>query len=232
MPGRLVVALGVFALAVTASASAARPKTLAAYCKVPTAKGDVIHFGDLTGGVVGSGKIGIVLSNTSDGHICDWVLNDFRLMDGFAKRGYRVLLYEYAGKTEAAQAHDTAAAAAELRKLGSTTIVLGGGSIGGVTSLEAAAALRPAPAAVFGFSSSTDNASAVLAAVRRLKLPLLFVAAKQDPYESSTAAIYRAATTKDKQLILVSGQTHAFFDLDPSSKKVDAAVLAFIAAHT
>jgi hypothetical protein len=33
-------------------------------------------------------------------------------------------------------------------------------------------------------------------------------------------------------LILVAGQTHAFFDLDPSAKKVDAAVLAFIAAHT
>jgi alpha/beta superfamily hydrolase len=232
MSGRIVVASGVMALAVAASASSAPPKTLASYCKVPSVQGTVIHFGGLTAGVVGSGKVGIVLANTSDGHICDWVLNESALMGGFEQKGYRVLLFEYRGRTEAAQERDTAAAATELRKLGSTTIVLGGASIGGVTSLEAAVALKPAPAAVFGLSSSTDNAAAATAAVRRLTLPLLFVAAKQDPYASSTKSLYRAATTKDKQLILVAGQTHGFFDLDPAAKKVDAAVLAFIAAHT
>src|SRR5690348_10864090 len=185
MPRRLVVALGVIALALVAPAAGAPPKTLAAYCKVPNVKGDIVQFGGLTGGVVGSGKIGIVLANTSDGHMCDWVLNDSALMGGFAKNGYRVLLFEYRGKTEPAQAKDTAAAVAELRSLGSSTIVLGGASIGGVTSLEAALTLKPAPAAVFGFSSSTDNASAATAAVHRLKVPLLFVAAKQDPYASS-----------------------------------------------
>jgi pimeloyl-ACP methyl ester carboxylesterase len=228
---RLVAVVGM-ALAAAASTSAASPKTLAAYCKVPSVPGEVIHFGGLTGGVIGSGKVGIVLANTSDGHICDWVLNESALMGGLEKVGYRVLLFEYSGKTEAAQTKDTAAAAAELRKLGSTTIVLGGASIEGVTSLEAAVTLKPAPAAVFGFSSSTDKASAATAAVRHLKLPLLFIAAKQDPYASSTKSLYRAATTKDKQLILVAGQTHGFFDLDPAAKKVDAAVLAFIAGHT
>jgi dienelactone hydrolase len=199
---------------------------------VPSVKGDAIHFGGLTGGVIGNGKIGILLSNTSDGHVCDWVLNDFRLMDAFAKRGYRVLLYEYRGKTEAAEARDTAAAAAELRTLGSTTIVLGGASIGGTTSIEAAVTLKPAPAAVFGFSAGSDEPNAVKTAAGRLTLPLLLVAAKQDLNTPTTKAIYRAATTRNKQLILVAGQTHGFFDLDPSARKVDAAVLAFIAAHT
>jgi hypothetical protein len=55
------------------------------------------------------------------------------------------------------QAKETAAAAVELRKLGSTAIVLGGASIGGVTALEAAASLKPEPTAVFGFSSSSDS---------------------------------------------------------------------------
>jgi hypothetical protein len=101
-----------------------------------------------------------------------------------------------------------------------------------VTALEAAATLKPEPAAVFGFSSSTDSPAAATAAVHRLKLPLLFVAARDDPYEGSTKALYLDATTRTKQLILVSGQTHGFFDLNPSATKVDAAVLAFIAEHT
>src|SRR5215471_12091225 len=184
MPGRGMVALGVIVLAVTGPAAAAPPETLAAYCKVPPAKGEVMRFNGLTGAVVGSGKVGIVLANTSDGHICDWVLDDSALMAAFAKDGYRVLLFEWHAKTEAAQAKETAAAAGELRRLGSSTVVLGGASIGGVTALEAAVTLKPAPAAVFGFSSSTDSPAAALAAVHRLKLPLLFVAARDDPYAS------------------------------------------------
>jgi alpha-beta hydrolase superfamily lysophospholipase len=190
---------------------------------------------------VGSGKVGIVLANTSDGHICDWVLDDSALMAGFASRGYRVLLFEwraaagagYIGrKIEAAQARDTSAAADEIRSLGSSMVVLGGASIGGVTALEAAATLKPAPDAVFGFSSSTDNAAAVTAVLHRLNVPLLFVAATGDPNTGQTKSLYRSATTKAKKLILVSGQTHGFFDLNPSAKNVDAAVLAFIAKYT
>jgi pimeloyl-ACP methyl ester carboxylesterase len=227
-----MIALVAAVLAVATPATAAPPKTLAAYCQVPSLKGDVIRFRGLTGAVVGSGRVGIVLANTSDGNLCDWVLDDSALMAGFAKNGYRVLLFEWHGKTEAAQVHDNASAAAELRKLGSSTVVLGGASIGGVTALEAALTLNPAPAAVFGFSSSSDTPAAGMAAVHRLKLPLLFVAASDDPDASSTKSLYRNARTKIKQLIVVSGQTHGFFDLNPSAKKVDAAVLAFIAKHT
>jgi pimeloyl-ACP methyl ester carboxylesterase len=227
-----MVVFGVMIFAVAVPAVAAPPKTLAAYCKVPSLRGDVIRFHGLTGAVVGSGEVGIVLANTSDGHICDWVLDDSALMADFAKNRYRVLLFEWHGKTEAAQARDVEAAAVELRRLGSSTVVLGGASIGGVTALEAATSLKPAPVAVFGFSSSSDSPAAAMAAVHRLKLPLLFVAAKDDPDASSTRSLYRNATTKTKQLVLVSGQTHGFFDLNPSAKKVDAAVLAFIAKHT
>lgn len=194
-------------------------------------KGTVITFGGMTGGVVGSGKLGIVLANTSDGKLCDWLLNESGLMSGFAKKGYRVLLFNYRGATEATQARDDAVAAAELRKLGSSTVVLGGGSIGGAVSIEAATVLKPTAAAVFGFSASSDDDTAARAAARRLTIPLLLVAAKQDPYATSTKAIYRASRSKAKQLLLVPGMTHAFFDLDPSAHKVDAAVLEFVAAH-
>jgi pimeloyl-ACP methyl ester carboxylesterase len=153
-------------------------------------------------------------------------------MSGFAKKDYRVLLFNYRGTSEAAQARDDAAAAAELRVLGSSRIVLGGGSIGGAVSIEAAIVLKPAPVAVFGLSASSDSDRAARAAAARLTLPLLLVASKQDPNTISTKAIYRAATSKPKRLLLVPGMTHAFFDLDPSGPKVDAAVLAFVAAHT
>ena len=192
----------------------------------------MIHFDGLTGGVVGTGKVGIVLANTSDGHLCDWLLDETMLMSGFAKKNYRVLLFNYRGKSEAAQARDDAVAGTELRTLGASRIVLGGASIGGAVSVETATVLKPAPAAVFGLSASSDDDNAAKAAARRLTLPLLFVAAKQDPNTASTKAIYRAATTKAKQLMLVAGMTHAFFDLDPSGRRIDTAVLAFIAAHT
>ena len=51
-------------------------------------------------------------------------------------------------------------------------------------------------------------------------------------HSRSTRSLYRDATTATKQLILVSGQTHGFFDLNPSAKQVDMAVLAFNAKHT
>jgi pimeloyl-ACP methyl ester carboxylesterase len=230
MLARGLIAFG-GALAAATSATAAPPKTLAALCQVPSVEGSVVHFGGMAGGVVGSGKVGIVLANTSDGEMCDWLLNESGLMSGFAKAGYRVLVFNYRASTEAGQARDDAIAAAELRRLGSSTVILGGGSIGGAVSIEAAAALRPAPAAVFGLSASSDNDAAVRAAAKRLRLPLLLVAAKQDPNTASTKAIYRASTSKTKQLLLVPGMTHAFFDLDPAAHKIDTAVLAFIAAH-
>ena len=125
------------------AATAGPPKTLAGLCQVPSVKGSVVHFGGMTGALVGSGKVGILLANTSDGKLCDWLLNESKLMTDFSRKGYRVLLFNYRGTTETAQARDDAVAAAELRKLGSPTIVLGGGSIGGAVSIEAATRFSP-----------------------------------------------------------------------------------------
>jgi hypothetical protein len=61
---------------------------------------------------------------------------------------------------------------------------------------------------------------------------LLLVSAKEDPYATDTRAIYRAAGSRDKRLLVVAGQTHAFFDLDPAGPRIRAAVIAFVAAHT
>jgi pimeloyl-ACP methyl ester carboxylesterase len=232
MAWRAAAVFLVASLVVSAWATAAPPKTLSGLCQVPGAKGDVVQFGGMTGGVVGSGKVGIVLANTSDGKLCDWVLNESSLMKGFAQRGYRVLLFNYRGTTEAAQARDDAVAAVELRKLGSPKVVLGGGSIGGAVSIEAATVVKPAPSAVIGLSAASDDETRVIAAAKKLTVPLLLVAATQDSYASSTKAIYRASSSKPKRLLLVSGTTHAFFDLNPAARKVDATVLAFVAAHT
>src|SRR5581483_10484250 len=65
-----------------------------------------------------------------------------------------------------------------------------------------------------------------------LRVPLLFIAAKQDAYGfAPTEQLYRAAQTADKQLLVVPGQAHGFFDLDPSGPKVDARILDFIRTH-
>jgi len=231
------------------------PKTLSKLCGLPYVKGAVVQFpaGDgapLVGAVAGQGKIGVVLANTSDGEMCDWVANENKLINSFVDQGYRVLLFDYrgtgrspkaAGKRSGAWGEDAIGAAAELRKLGSSRIVLVGASTGGIVVLAVAHTVKPV--AIVGLSASGDPGPTSTsadkggldgkAAVRTLRVPLLFIAAKQDTFGfAPTEQLYRAAQTADKQLLIVPGHTHAFFDFDPSGAKVDARILDFIHAHT
>jgi len=230
------------------------PKTLSKLCGLPYVRGAVVQFsaGDgapLVGAVAGRGKIGIVLTNTSDGEICDWVASENKLINSLVGQGYRVLLFDYrgtgrspkvVGKRSGAWGSDAIGAAAELRRLGSSRIVLVGASTGGIVVLAIAHTVNAF--AVVGLSASGDPGATSTsadkggldgkAAVKALRVPLLFIAAKQDAYGfAPTEQLYRAAQTADKQLLVVPGQAHGFFDLDPSGPKVDARILDFIRTH-
>jgi len=230
------------------------PKTLSRLCGLPGPNGAVVQFpaGDgapLVGAVAGNGKIGVVLANTSDGEICDWVANEIKLINSLVGQGYRVLFFDYrgtgrspkaAGKQSGAWGEDAIGAASELRKLGSNRIVLVGASTGGIVVLAVAQTVKPV--AVIGLSASGDPGATSTsadkggldgkAAVKALRVPLLFIAAKQGTFGfAPTEQLYRAAQTADKQLLVVPGQAHAFFDLDPSGPKVDARILDFISTH-
>jgi pimeloyl-ACP methyl ester carboxylesterase len=230
---------------VALAVGSAPPKTLSKACGLPYVTATITDFksGDgarVTGAVGGQGRVGVVLANTSDGTMCDWVGNESKFINLLIGKGYRVLLFNYKGTHWGA---NVVGAAAKLRAMGSTKIVLVGASTGGIVVIGAAAQTKPRPAAVIGLSASGDPGPTSTGstkggidgkkAVAALNIPLLLVAAKSDPYAfAPTQTLFRAAHEKDKELLIVPGQAHAFFDTDPSGSKVDARILAFIGSHT
>jgi pimeloyl-ACP methyl ester carboxylesterase len=236
--------------------NAATPKTLDKLCRLPYVKGVVTRFSatdgaDLVGAVAGKGRVGVLLANTYNGGICDWVANDRDTINAIVAGGARVLLFDYRGTgfspkhpgpAAGAWDRDVIGAAAELRRRGAHQVVLAGASAGGVAVLATAGKV-PAPAGVIALSPGgpigatsrgvdKDKAAAV-AAVAVLRLPLLFVVARQDRYSfDETKALYRAARSKHKQLLVVPGSSHGYFDSDASAAKVRTRILRFIKAHT
>jgi pimeloyl-ACP methyl ester carboxylesterase len=69
------------------------------------------------------------------------------------------------------------------------------------------------------------------AAAHKLRVPLLFVVARGDVLDETTS-LYRAASSKDKHLLVVPGTAHAYFQSDPSGPLIRARVLSFIRSHT
>ena len=194
-----------------------------------------------------------MLANTSDSGDLRLVAGENKTINALVAAGDQVLLFDYRGTEfspkpsgKAAgrwQDHDVLGAAAELRRLGAHEVVLAGGSLGGVAVLVAATTLKPAPAAVIGLSASgfgpTQTAlqrsgADAKTAVAAIRAPLLFVVAQHDPSDATNSAhtLFRAARSKDKELLIVPGETHAFFDNDASGAKVRTRILAFIKAHT
>jgi hypothetical protein len=70
--------------------------------------------------VLGTGPVGVVLSNQSDQNLCGWL----PFAKTLAARGFRVLVYDYG--TAADPAGDVVNAAAKLRELGVRTVLLAG----------------------------------------------------------------------------------------------------------
>lgn len=221
------------------------PQTLAKFCSLPYVKAEVVHFrsGDgvqVTGAVAGNGRVGVLFANTSGGSMCDWVANDNTFINLLVGKGYRVLLFNYSGKKWDA---NVVGAAAKLRALGSREVVMVGASTGGIVVIGASTKTEPAPVAVIGLSASGDPTATSTgpakggidgtAAAATLKVPLLLVAAKNDLYAfAPTQALFRATHEQDKQLLIVPGQAHGYFDGDGSASKVNTRVLNFIRTHT
>ncbi len=246
----VVCASGVGSLfsTVASGGNAATPKTLDKLCRLPYVKGAVVRFpasdgAELVGAVAGKGRVGVLLANTSDGSICDWVANDQDTINAIVAAGAQVLLFDYRGTgfspkhpgpAAGAWVRDVIAGAGELRRRGARQVVLAGASAGGDAVLAAAGKVKPAPAGIIALSPGPDPRVGAdgKAAVAALRLPLLFVVAKQDAYGDETQPLFRAARSTDKQLLVVPGSTHGYFDSDASAAKVRTRILGFIKSHT
>jgi pimeloyl-ACP methyl ester carboxylesterase len=166
----------------------------------------------LKGAVLGHGPTGVVFAHTTSADRCQWLPFAREL----AKRGYRALAFDMRGYGASSgvvntNPHlDVIAAAAELRRRGAKRIVLMGASMGGTGVVAAAPRVRPAIKGVVELSAPTAFSGAnALASVRKLKLPALFVAGRDDgDFAAATRALYRAAATKDKQLHIAPSSWH------------------------
>jgi alpha-beta hydrolase superfamily lysophospholipase len=207
----VVVALGMLA-ATTASA-----RSGTADCLRPSDHATTVHFpaaggARLYGAVLGRGTTGVVFAHQVAADHCQWL--------PFARqvvaKGYRALVFDMrgygksTGVTNSDPQLDVKAAAAALRRRGAKRIILVGASMGATGVLSAAPNIRPAINGVIELSAPTLFGSAdALTAVRRLERPALFIAGRDDgDFASASRALYKAAATKDKGLIIASNSWH------------------------
>ena len=181
--------------------------------------------------VLGTGPVGVVLSNQSDQNLCGWL----PFAKTLAARGFRALVYDYG--TTADPAGDVAKAAAKLRELGVRTVLLAGASQGAKASLIAAPAITPPVAGVVSLSAErTAQGQDVLPFAAKLKAAVLFVVAKGDRYGAADATpqLYKAATkASSRRLEVLPGDAHGTDLLTgPNGAKVRFMIIDFFSEHS
>jgi pimeloyl-ACP methyl ester carboxylesterase len=192
----------------------------------------------LVGLVLGSGRTGLVLGHQLGSDLCEWLPQ----ARSFARRGYRVLVFDFAGFGDSRPGQDSRvdndviAATAELRGRGADRVVLVGSSMGGTAVLSAATRIRPPVAGVVSLSGASGFGGVLAeAAMARLRVPVLFVVAADDqPFTEQARLMYRAARAADKRLLVVPGGGHgtSLVEFGEDAPQVLAAVRRFIAGHT
>jgi pimeloyl-ACP methyl ester carboxylesterase len=159
--------------------------------------------GRLDAAVFGQGPVGVVLGHESNGSLCNWA----SIAPELADKGYRVLIFDFGGPATVLQ--DMLEATEKIHELGAKELILGGASLGGTVALMTAARVRNVVGA-FSLSAPAVYGNAEgLPAVRRLRAPVLFVAAEDDAnFADDARRLYRAAASRDKKLLIVSGSEH------------------------
>jgi pimeloyl-ACP methyl ester carboxylesterase len=245
----LVIALASWALPAavesrSATAARAKPKPLRLQerCVRKSDHARVVRFRAsdrvrLIGVMLGRGPVGIALGHEIRASLCNWM--PFARV--LARRGYRVLAFDFRNAGSSAVVNnaragwhdlDFAAAARRLRAAGAERVLFGGASLGGAAALAAASRGQGAPAGVFSLSapgSWSERLDAELA-VRRLGVPVLFLAAEADVgFAEDARSLYEQTVETDKQLVIVPGGRHGTEMLrGAAGAPAREAVLAFV----
>ena len=189
------------------------------------------------GGKRPAGRTTVVLAHMSEGDVCWWLPYARNL----AAKGFFVFPFDFRGhglsggsQNHARAAADVVAAVRAVRVLGARKVVVVGASLGGIAALVATPSIRPAPTGVVAVSAPARIAGLLdaLPAVRRLRVPTLFVAAEGDqngPYDFAADArtLHAATATPEKRLELVPGSLHGTF-LVSGSGRVRTLLLRFL----
>lgn len=181
----------------------------------------------LTGVLMGTGSITVVLSDESDENLCSWL----PFVGTLRAHGYSALLYDYVDPSEIAA--DARAGAAAALAVGGRRVVLMGASVGARASIKAASSHPPGVVGVISLSAERTVASDpadLIGPARKLTVPTLLISAREDPYLSGdTVALLGAVRARRKNALVVPGSDHGTALLSGSSgARVRAAVLSFL----
>jgi dienelactone hydrolase len=171
----------------------------------------------LSGVVLGQGRTGVLLAHQRWFNLCSWMPFARHL----AQQGYRVLAFDFrgfgashapAGGAGRSLDLDIAAGVGYLRRQGVERVVLVGASMGATSALVVAArgSAGEQVAAVVSVSGPTRfyEMDAALA-VKRLKVPVLFVASGEEgSYTRAARLLYRNAGSRSKRMVIVPGRVH------------------------
>jgi pimeloyl-ACP methyl ester carboxylesterase len=153
--------------------------------------------------LVGEGDVGIVFGHQFGRDWCSWLPFGKRA----ARGGMRVLSVNFpqAARTDAYME----AAAEELRRLGSSRIILVGASMGAAGALVAAPRVEGL-VGVAGLSAPQEFEGVnALPAVENIDVPVIFIVAKGDgdlPHEAER--LFEATRSQDKKLVVTEGLEH------------------------
>jgi dienelactone hydrolase len=154
--------------------------------------------------ILAGARVAVVFANEEGTDICSWMPYVY-LFTG--ARGPQIVLFnlpDTAGLTDYLDA-----AADEARERGAEAIILVGASIGGTASLITAARRADTVAVVTLSPPRHFEDLDALAAVERLAVPLLIVAARRDSqFPADAKLLHRAASAPVKRLMLVDGFQH------------------------
>lgn len=249
---RLAAPLAMLAgLVLAAAVPSAPPPQLSERCVTVSerqaAVGFTAHDGThLTGVLLGTGNRTVVLAHAFGSNLCSWLPYGRTL----ATHGYRVLAFDFrsfgssGSPTDGSNADrfewDLEAAVRLVRNAGAHHVVLVGASIGATAVLVAASKIEPPVDATISVSpfalslTHSDHGLSPLAAVRRSRVPVLFLASSDDPYSTDNArTLFRAASAHDKHLLLLPGAAHGSDLLTgPTGSRARHALDDFIRTHT
>ena len=174
---------------------------------------------EIDAALVGEGTIGVVLGHQFRSDFCSWV----PFAQQLAQRHMRVLALNFVSTSLDG---DMVAGARELLRRGAKRIMLVGASMGGTAALVAATDIDVAGVAALSAPREFGGLDA-LPAVRRLEIPVLFLAGRQDgEFARDARRLYRAANSQTRALVMVAGSEHGTDLLeDPEARR---ALLAFL----
>jgi alpha-beta hydrolase superfamily lysophospholipase len=131
---------------------------------------------------------------------------------------------------------DVGAAVKAVRKLGTEKVFLVGSSMGGIATLIAAPGVSPPVDGVVSLSAPDHfRVLRAVPAVRRLRVPVLYVASEEDRsgeynFTAEARRMYEATAAEDKRLELLPGSAHGI-ELLTGTARVAALVEDFLRAH-